>query len=990
MNPKKMVYFFGGGKADGKAEMKNLLGGKGANLAEMANLGIPVPAGFTITTEVCTYYYEHKKTYPSILKGDVEKSLQRIEKIMKSNFGDPQNPLLLSVRSGARSSMPGMMETILNVGLTTKTIPGLIKKTNNERFVWDSYRRLLMMYSDVVMEKAAGIEPEENKGIRKQLENIMDDLKKEKGYKNDINMNVEDLKFLCDAFKKKIKEVLGKEFPDEPKAQLWGGIGAVFQSWNGRRAIAYRRIEGIPDAWGTAVSVQAMVFGNMGETSATGVGFTRDPATGENIFYGEWLPNAQGEDVVAGIRTPLPVNEAGKSEHTKHLPSLETAMPAAYKELNKIQRLLEVHYRNMLDIEFTIQEGKLWMLQCRVGKRNGVAAVRMAVEMNKDKQIKLTPEEAVLRVPAGDLVHCLLPMLDPKGEKGAVKLGKGLPAGPGGAYGKIVLTADRAEEIAKTQKGEERKSILVREETSPEDIHGMHAAQAILTSKGGMTSHAALVARGWGKCCIVGCSDIEIDLEKRTVKFGEKELKEGDWISLNGTSGKVYEGKIGLVDPNLDSNVYFKTLMGWVSKAKTIGVRTNADTPQDSTNARNFGAEGIGLFRIEHMFYGSGSDQALFLLRKMIMSKSKEERVAALAELFPYMKEDIKKTLEVMVDLPVTIRLLDPPLHEFVPKAKANLEDLAKSLNIDDAELKKRAESLHENNPMMGHRGVRLGITYPEVTEMQVRAILEAAAELLKNKKKTYPEIMIPVTCSVKELNNQKVIVDKVYKEVCEKYKMKNIPFLYGTMIEIPRAALLADKMAETAEFFSYGTNDLTQMTFGFSRDDIGSFLPEYLATKILPIDPFATVDFDAVGELIKVGIDRGRATRPKLKVGICGEHGGDPASVEFCVKVGMNYVSCSPFRVPIARLAAAQAALKTKEAAKSAEKKSFAAKKAAPRKTAPKKAVSKKKMPKKAVVKKVVPKKIAAAVKKVTAKNIAPKTKKVAKAAASKTKMKK
>ena len=954
--PPKFVYFFGDGKAEGRADMKNLLGGKGANLAEMANLGIPVPPGFTITTDVCTYYYENKKKYPPALKMDVEKALKKIESIMKCRFGDPVEPLLVSVRSGARRSMPGMMETVLNIGLTTTTIPVLIRKTNNERFVWDSYRRLIMMYSDVVMEKAAGIEPEEGKGIRSKLESVMSKLKDEKGYKTDIALKVGDLKNLCTQFKVIIKDVLNKEFPDDPMEQLWGGIGAVFQSWNGKRAFAYRRIEGIPDVWGTAVSVQAMVFGNMGETSATGVGFTRDPATGENIFYGEWLPNAQGEDVVAGIRTPYPVNEAGKGEHNRHLQSLEKAMPRCYKELNRIQRTLEVHYRDMLDIEFTIQEGKLWMLQCRVGKRNGVAGVRMAVEMNKDKEIRLTSEEAVLRIPAGDLVHCLLPMLDPKKEKEAVMLAKGLPAGPGGAYGKIVLTADEADAILKENKKnaqeanakgdtelakkylEEAKVVLAREETSPEDIHGMHAAQAILTSKGGMTSHAALVARGWGKCCIVGCSDVEIDMDKRTVTIGDKVLKEGDWISLNGTAGKVYKDKIALVDPDLEHNLYYRTFMSWVNKHRKIGVWTNADTPKDALKALKFGAEGIGLFRIEHMFYGEGSDEPLFLLRKMIMSKTTEERIIALNELFPFMKEDIKKTLAVMHGKPATIRLLDPPLHEFVPKAQDKLEELGKSLGVDLADLHKRAESLHENNPMMGHRGVRLGVTYPEVTEMQVKAILEATAELLKEGTKVLPEIMVPVTCSVRELDNQKVIVDKVYNEVCKKYNLKKIPYLYGTMIEIPRASLRADRMAKTAEFFSFGTNDLTQMTFGFSRDDIGGFLPDYLETKILPKDPFATIDFDGVGELIKMGIERGRSTRPDLQVGICGEHGGDAESVKFCHKVKMNYVSCSPFRVPISSLAAAQAAIEekmqSKEKAPAKKSKASAKRKKSPAKS--------------------------------------------------------
>jgi len=905
---KKYVYSFGGGKAEGRADMKELLGGKGANLAEMANLGIPVPAGFTITTEVCTYYYQHGRTYPPGLDKEVAAALEKVEKIMGAKFGDVENPLLVSVRSGARSSMPGMMETVLNVGLTSKTIPGLIARTRNERFVWDAYRRLIMMYADVVMEKAAGIEPEDGKGVRQELEHLMDATKKERGVTEDTALTTDDLKQLCEQFKAKVQEVLGKPFPDEPLAQLWGGIGAVFQSWNGKRAVAYRRIEKIPDDWGTAVNVQAMVFGNKGETSATGVGFTRDPATGRKIFYGEWLPNAQGEDVVAGIRTPLPVNEEGKTDHNRHLPSLETKMPDAYKQLNAVQRTLEKHYRDMLDIEFTIEEGRLWMLQCRVGKRNGVAAVKMAVDMCKEKLI--TKEEAVARVKPDALIQVLLPMVDPTAERGAKLLAKGLPAGPGGAHGMVVFTADEAARRGKELK---EKVILVRNETSPEDVHGMHAAQAILTAKGGMTSHAALVARGWGKCCIVGCSALEIDTHNRTLRVAGKELKEGDWITLNGTAGAVYEGKLPLIDPDLEHNTEYLQLMKWVDQIRTMGVRTNADTPKDAARALQFGAEGIGLFRTEHMFYGEGSDQPLFLLRKMIASKTEEERRKALAELYPFMKEDIKKTLRVMAGKPVTIRLLDPPLHEFVPHEPARLQELAASLGIPMEELQKRAESLRESNPMMGHRGVRLGITYPEVSECQIRAILEATAELLTEGIKVLPEIMIPVTCTKTELDDQLVICKRVHDEVCAKFNLKKLPYLYGTMIEIPRAALTADKMAETAEFFSFGTNDLTQMGFGFSRDDIGGFVPDYLKKKILPDDPFQTIDQEGIGQLIDLGIQRGRKTRPQLKVGICGEHGGDPESVMFCHRVGMNYVSCSPFRVPIARLAAAHAALKEK-----------------------------------------------------------------------------
>lgn len=898
MGNKKYVYSFGGGKADGNESMKNLLGGKGANLAEMAgnkDLKLPVPPGFTITTEVCAYYYEGKRTYPKSLSAEVNAALAKVEKLMDKKFGDPVNPLLVSVRSGARRSMPGMMETVLNVGLTENTIPGLIKGTNNERFVYDAYRRLIMMYSDVVMEKAAGVEPKDDMGIRRQLDRLMEEAKHKKGVKIDTDLNASDLKALCKAFKLRIKEVLKKDFPDDPMEQLWGGIGAVFASWNGKRAISYRRIENIPDEWGTAVTVQTMVFGNMGEDCATGVAFTRNPGNGEPLFYGEYLVNAQGEDVVAGIRTPLPMK------------ALQKAMPRVYKELFQIQKRLEKHYRDMQDIEFTIERNRLFMLQCRVGKRNGPAAVRMAMDMYKEKLI--TKEEAVMRVTPSQIDELLHPIIDPKVEMSEKPLAKGLPAGPGGAAGTIVFTANDA--VAAKKAG--KKVILVREETNPEDVEGMRAAEAILTARGGMTSHAALVARGWGKCCIVGCSAISIDLEKKQVTAGEKTLKEGDWITLNGTKGNVYEGQLTMMDASSENEILFDFLK-LCDSIRRLKVRTNADSPLDTQKALGFGAEGIGLFRTEHMFYGKGSEEPLFALRKMIISKTENERRAALDELFVYVKKDIKSTLAVMDGLPVTIRLLDPPLHEFVPKQKEQLENLAKSLNIDMNELQSRADALHENNPMMGHRGVRLGITYPEVTEMQVRAILEASAELLKEGKKVEPEIMIPVVCDVKELENQFVIVDKVYKEVLVKYKMKEIKHLVGTMIEIPRAALVAGKLAKIAQFFSYGTNDLTQMGFGFSRDDAGGFLPDYINKGILPEDPFQSIDIEGVGELIKIGIQRGRKTRKDLKVGICGEHGGEPRSVEFCHKVGMNYVSCSPFRVPIARLAAAQAVIKEKK----------------------------------------------------------------------------
>ena len=911
---KRYVYFFGGKKADGTAEMKNLLGGKGANLAEMVNIGLPVPAGFTITTEVCTYFDDHNNQYPPELEDQVAEELKKTEKEMGATFGDKNNPLLVSVRSGARASMPGMMETVLNVGLNDITREGFIKKTNNPRFVYDSQRRLIQMYSDVVMEKASGIEPKGGIGIRVQLEHELHKMKEEKGYMSDTQLTADDLKKLIDSYKKKIKEVLGKSFPEDPMEQLWGAIGAVFKSWNGKRAISYRRIEGIPDKWGTAVNVQSMVFGNMGKSSATGVAFTRNPATGENYFYGEWLANAQGEDVVAGIRTPNPINEVGKDEHTSHLESLETSMPKVYKELNNIQVNLEKHYKNMLDIEFTIQDGDLYMLQCRVGKRNGPAAVKMALDMYNEKMI--SKEEAVMRVEPNQLDELLHPILDPATEIITKPIAKGLPAGPGGATGQIVFTSEAAVEWKK----EGKQVILVREETNPEDIEGMRAAVAILTARGGMTSHAALVARGWGKCCIVGAGGLKIEADRKTLTINGKTLKEGDFISLNGSKGYIYEGDMPMIKA-AEENPNFQAFMKLCDSIRTMQVRTNADTPEDASKARVFGAEGIGLFRTEHMFYGKDAEKPLFLLRKMIASKTIDERRTALDELFPFVKEDMKGTMEAMDGYPVTIRTLDPPLHEFIPHSEDGRKQLAESLGISGTEFNRRAETLSESNPMMGHRGVRLGVTYPEITEMQVRAIFEATAELLKEKKNPFPEIMIPVTCAENELKNQFEIIENVYKEVCDKLKIEEIPHLVGTMIEIPRACLTADQIARTAQFFSFGTNDLTQMSFGFSRDDIGGFLPDYLEKRILLVDPFQVIDFKGVGELIKIAVRKGRKTRPDLKIGICGEHGGEPASVEFCYRQRFNYVSCSPFRVPIARLAAAQAVVRGK-AAKQAKNK--------------------------------------------------------------------
>ena len=896
----KHIYFFGDGKADGSARDKNLLGGKGANLAEMTNLSIPVPPGFTISTEVCRHYME-RDTYPDNLEYQVQNAISQIENIMGQTFGDTNNPLLVSIRSGARQSMPGMMETVLNVGLTSKIIPGLIEKSKDERFVYDAYRRLITMYADVVMEKSTGIEPDEGNGIRKKLDIIMGKMKDRCKAKNDAELSAENLKELCNMFKSTIQKNLQSEFPDDPETQLWGGIMAVFKSWNGKRAVSYRNIENIPHDWGTAVNIQAMVFGNMGDGCATGVAFTRNPATGENNFYGEWLPNAQGEDVVAGLRTPNPLNHISNRSDVKNLPSLEEIMPNMYTELNTIQNQLESHYKDMQDIEFTIQNRRLWMLQTRVGKRNGPAAIRIAIEMNKEGLID--EKTALMRLNAEHLEEMMHPMLDYEVEKQSKVLAVGLPAGPGGGSGQIVFTADDAE----SWHNDGKRVILVRSETSPEDVHGMYAAEAILTSHGGMTSHAALVARGWGKCCVVGCSELTISAKRKSLSVNGATFKEGDWLTINGSSGRVYPGQIPLKDVNLNENPYFNNLMEMTGRYRKLGVRTNSDSPEDAVKAREFGAEGIGLCRTEHMFF---DPERIAAMREMITANDEHVRRKAIMKLLPYQKKDFYGILKAMAPHPVTIRLLDPPLHEFLPQERDQMEELANSLDISINELTARINNLHEMNPMLGHRGCRLGISFPEITEMQARAIFEATAQLVQENESPMPEVMVPLVGSVTEFSHQRKIIDSIAEKVKEETDTE-FNYLTGTMIELPRACATADQIAKEAQFFSFGTNDLTQTSFGFSRDDIGGFLPDYLKRKILPHDPFQSIDQEGVGSLVKMGVKKGRSVKPKLKIGICGEHGGDPKSIRFFYETGLDYVSCSPFRVPIACLAAAQSEIK-------------------------------------------------------------------------------
>ena len=888
----KWVYKFGDGKAEGHASDRNLLGGKGANLAEMSSIGIPVPPGFTVTTEVCTYFYENGKTFPADLKEQVKDGVAHCEAIVGRKFADPENPLLFSVRSGARVSMPGMMDTVLNLGLNDETVKGLAKASGNERFAYDSYRRFIQMYSNVVLNMD-----------HHDFEHALENMKNAKGYKSDVELTVADLKALIEEYKK-IGAAAGKPVPQDPEQQLWGGIGAVFNSWMVDRAIYYRKLNNIPESWGTAVNVQTMVFGNSGDNSATGVCFSRDPSTGRNVFYGEYLKNAQGEDVVAGIRTPQQMSKEGKKERGSDLPCLEEEMPELYKQLCDIRETLEKHYRDMQDMEFTIQDGKLYMLQTRNGKRTGAAALKIAVDMVNEGLID--KKTAITRVEPQQLDALLHPTLDPKAKKAAKVLTSALPASPGAAVGKVVFSADDAEKWA--EEGE--KVVLVRIETSPEDIHGMHVSQGILTARGGMTSHAAVVARGMGTPAGCGAGDVKIDYAAKQFKVGDTVVKEGDVITLDGSTGEVILGAVATKEPELVGD--FGLLMGWADEIRTLKVRTNADTPHDAEVARKFGAEGIGLCRTEHMFF---DPNRIAHMREMIIASNEADRRAALAKLLPYQRDDFKGLFIAMDGLHVTIRLLDPPLHEFLPQKENEQREIAKELGVDVDVIKTRVAQLHEANPMLGHRGCRLGVTYPEIYEMQAQAIFEAAVEASKELgKQVEPEVMIPLVGTKKELDLMKAAVDKMAEEVMTKAG-KKFNYTVGTMIELPRAALTADKIAETAEFFSFGTNDLTQTTLGMSRDDAGAFLPEYVRKGIYARDPFASIDEEGVGEMVRIAVEKGRKTRPNIKLGICGEHGGDPATIDFCHRVGLTYVSCSPYRVPIARLAAAQAAIKNPRA---------------------------------------------------------------------------
>jgi len=895
------VFSFGGGKAQGNEKQKDLLGGKGANLHGMTSLGLPVPAGFTISTEVCGYFYSNNKSYPKVLEAQVRQALSRVEKLMNRRFGSKKSPLLVSVRSGARASMPGMMDTILNLGLNDETVEGLIQDSQDARFSYDSYRRFITMYSDVVL------------GIHSnQFESALENMKQDRGVELDTELTAEDLQELIQEYKQIIR-ISGKQFPENPWEQLWGAIGAVFGSWMNPRAITYRKLNGIPADWGTAVNVQSMVFGNMGDDCATGVAFTRDPSTGEKKFFGEFLVNAQGEDVVAGIRTPQPINTDSRHASTEMLPTLEELMPKAYQQLVKVYQKLEKHYRDMQDIEFTIERGKLYMLQTRSGKRTAAASLRIAVDMVKERLI--SKEEAILRIQPEQLDQLLHPCLDPQAKKNVIA--KGLPASPGAATGQVVFDANTAEKWVE----EGKKVILVRPETSPEDIHGMSVAEGILTARGGMTSHAAVVARGMGKCCVSGCSAVKVNEERRELAVGSHVIREGDYITLEGSTGEVILGRVATITPTLNNN--FQQLMEWVDDVRQIQVRTNADTPNDSKVARGFGAEGIGLCRTEHMFFEADRIDAV---REMILADSLQGREQALEKILPMQKGDFKGIFREMKGLPVTIRLLDPPLHEFIPHEDREIQALADKIDVSFERLKRKAESLHEFNPMLGHRGCRLGVSYPEIYRTQVRAIMEAACELARDEGfKIVPEIMIPLIGDWKELKFVREYCVEEIEQILAEFKsqgVKTLEYQIGTMIEIPRAALTAGEIAQHATFFSFGTNDLTQTTYGLSRDDSGMFLKDYLDAKIYERDPFASLDTTGVGRLMKISLEEGRATRPDLKVGICGEHGGDPSSVEFCHGIGLDYVSCSPFRVPVARLAAAQAAIRNPRMAKKTKKK--------------------------------------------------------------------